>query len=437
MTNFDVNGNVRVESVNNNSEEIKGSLNALVKKITNFDVNGNVRVDYTKKDNDLLNELTVDVVADVVSDGNLPQTIPQVLEFMAKIPQYLQKSNAGKGVQIEFDLYPVQELKYIFNQEFKIDRMLKSLDETFIFQLVNEFDNFTEQKLSLQDLIMEVTQFQNYFSKSSFATLKDTKNKADSFEISVKDKLKRTLISVRSGKEDTSKLVEITNSLRNEKSSIEEFIDNNNMINECNRIKDYKSNLGIEYFFGNSLHYQFSGYILFYTVVSDMNLMNENIDLLRLLQLIDKSNKFYFCNLDANEQFKKILKINEICFRKYQNGKCLENDLYSSKKEMLTWSLAKSESLKVCAEKPSNLDLLKVRCPNSGLNKCSRKSQEWKCVLCHKIIQVDLKNLNFYCECGFALRETFSFKCCAPQHPHEFITNAEIPEELKKVINLT
>ena len=101
---------------------------------------------------------------------------------------------------------------------------------------------------------------------------------------------------------------------------------------------------------------------------------------------------------------------------------------------MLTWSLAKSESLKDYAEKPSNLDVLKVRCPNSGLNKCSRNSQEWKCVLCYKTVQVDLKNLNFYCECGLASYETFSYKCCDLQHPNEFITNTEISQEFKKVI---
>ena len=323
------------------SKEIKGSIEALGgKAITLFEKsllnkNTNLAADYSSNTNVLTNKLNVKFEADVISDGPLPQDIPQILEFIAKIKEYLKNSNDGKGVQLEFDLYPVQEIKKFFKMDLNIERKLKIIYSTIVFELVSEFDNFIKQKQELNDLVMEATYFQKHFSKSKLDDLKDKKNKVDLFELIVKDNLKIALVAVRSGLEDKSKLIEIMESLLKEISSIKEFINDNIILKEkCMEMKDYESDLGIEYFFGSLLNYRFSGYILFYTGESDENLMNENIELLRLLQLLDKNNKFYFCDLDANEQLKKTLKlqINEICFQQYLKGRCLENDLYSSKK---------------------------------------------------------------------------------------------------------
>ena len=375
----------------------------------------------------------VDVVA---ADGIRPQTFTEIIECMDKMPEHVKSANNGKGVPLVFDLFPLNEIDTPSRFELnEIDRSLHHIDETIVFNLLVNFDRFIEQKQKLSDFAAACDLFRKHFYEQDLISLKNKQTQVDLFEIGLRDRLKTTLVSIRSGKEAASTLDQIMDDYQHETLKLKEFLEEKRcMANKCTEIKHYESNLGVEFFFGTPFDHTFSGYILFYTEQWRQKLSeqwNNTIKLLRLLQLIETDKKFYLCDLDLSVN----LQINAMCLQYFQNGNCLDDDLYESKKELLTCQLARSESFRSGPIKPAELCALKLRCPNAGFSGCANKVyREWKCASCLQAIEFDL-DLNFYCDCGTASHDTFVYKCSDPHHPNQFLATQDSLEAAKIVEN--
>src|SRR5207245_551490 len=81
-----------------------------------------------------------------------PQSFNEVNKVIAELPSYTKQFNSGKGVPIEYTLYPLSELKKQFTQDITVNSMIMELSEDTILTIEQVFDDLLESKQRLNDL---------------------------------------------------------------------------------------------------------------------------------------------------------------------------------------------------------------------------------------------------------------------------------------------
>jgi hypothetical protein len=111
---------------NKKQTEVEGLLKAEADKIT-YSIKGEGKGNYEDRDNEYTEIFTFRCNCDIVTDGDLPTTLPQVVDFVKKLPKLVGKDNNGKGKPLTYTLLPISSVLNYFDHERKVDFVLKQL----------------------------------------------------------------------------------------------------------------------------------------------------------------------------------------------------------------------------------------------------------------------------------------------------------------------
>ncbi|MFN7414219.1 MAG: hypothetical protein ACK5RT_09990 [Dolichospermum sp.] len=131
---------------NKKQTEVEGFLKAAADKIS-YAIKGEGQGNYDDKDNEYSKNFSFHSNCDVVTDEELPSTLPQTIEFVKKLPKLVGKSNNGKGKPLSYILLPISSVINYFNHEKQIDLVLKQLKEASILRFVHLFEEISLEEM--------------------------------------------------------------------------------------------------------------------------------------------------------------------------------------------------------------------------------------------------------------------------------------------------
>ncbi|CAG8722421.1 34411_t:CDS:2 [Gigaspora margarita] len=280
--------------------------------------------------------------ADFPLSIKVPKSFDEVKTFVAEIPSEMQKRSNGKGVPIEYTLYPLSKIAKLINLDIKIDRILTNLNEETISRVENIFDELSESKCMLKDLYDDAQTISRHVLDETLSKINLTMKNFKIEEAKFRSILAKCLIDIRSGRSEVS---EIEGLLKKFQSGMLSINSTKRFIHKYRNISD-KANLilslklkNVEYIDKDStieyildLHYNDDIYIF---LDNDEYSINGNLspERIRFKELYEKSisslSKFFTAELKVCT---KIKGPNYPVIRHYINGK-LANDSYYSEEE--------------------------------------------------------------------------------------------------------
>ena len=234
-------------SENSEKRLIEGKLDGSLKKIS-ARISGSGKLDDDEKK--VCDRVSIKYYGDFIAPGQLPTTVDEAINLMKNVPNYMQTSNAGKGVALELKLMPIEELGKIVKIEEKIDRWLVELKEDSINLVQQELDKFIVKKQRFYDLKGEIVEEnENFFQDSEIAFLVDEQNNMQQTEIQFRNKLYQLFVGIRSGKIEPSEMDSFLLSFKQDsiRYSPEHFsIEKKRIFDRFKQIQDFKK-LGIQF----------------------------------------------------------------------------------------------------------------------------------------------------------------------------------------------
>lgn len=144
---------------------IVGDLKGKFEKLKNsLNLNGRFKAD----DNDKADfkEFSLNFQADILPNNEtLPTSVEAMIPFLKNISQYIQKCNDGKGIQIDYFLFPLKKIIEIMGFEIKCDKIINDLKVEIINKLEQELDIFTKQKQIFNQFKDDVDKYLRFFFK--------------------------------------------------------------------------------------------------------------------------------------------------------------------------------------------------------------------------------------------------------------------------------
>jgi hypothetical protein len=421
---------------NSNKKQIKGDFDASLNNAFNtlVDINANAGVDYNKNNTEIEKKFKLTFVSDTIATNRkLPQNIEDVKDYFANIPIYLKDVNQGKGIPLEYTLFDINQLLEMINLNSNIDKIIKEIEFNTFDKLNKELCNLSDSKQELNDYVQDINENKQLFDKEFVKKANEMKSNVETNEGKFITELKPILDSVRSGKEQSSKIDEILNKFTSSNYSsvgIQSYLNENlNNKEKLDLVNDLKSNK-IEFLIQNPDSFKLDPknrdknvFILF---TSESLKKKENVNWDEIFEFyLDFSNeyiykensKFFYCDIEINTKWNNIIN-NSICIYQYKNAKIINNNLFDSNKEIFKLNRARCSNMNYNLKPATKMNsLFKVNCPNS---QCSNSLVTWICEKCkdNYLYGFDHK---LYCCCGGGECKDFTFKCSDSNHPNEFI----------------
>jgi hypothetical protein len=383
---------------------IKGAFDAKLNNAfsTLVDVNANANVDYIGSEQEIDRNFKLTFVSDTIAkDRGLPQSIEDVKDYFAKIPIYIKDINKGKGIPLEYTLFDINQFLTMINIKSEIERSIKEIEFNKFDTLNKELCSLSDLKQELNDYVQDINENKTLFDKEFVKKANEMKSNVETNEGKFRKELKNVLDSVRSAKEQSSKIDEILNEFISSKYSsvgIQSYL-NENLKNKekLDIINDLKSNK-IEFLIENPDSFKLN------TKNTD-----KNVFILFTSESLKKE------NVNWNEIFLFYLYFS----KEYIEIKIINNNLFDSNKEIFKLNRARCSNVNYNLKPVTKMNsLLKVNCPN--YSQCSINLVNWICEKCETnyVYGFDQK---LYCQCGGGECKDFTFKCSDSNHPNEFI----------------
>lgn len=411
--------------------DIEGMLKASMEKIC-LSISGNASVQFTENEDKFKRSLSIKFFGDVIAQNEeLPQTFEQALKLMKKVPAYMKRFNDGKGKPLEYILYPLSYVERFFQLK-KIDRVLIDLNNETIARIEKEFDGLLLAKQKFNDFYNEVNENSDFIVNTDIDEIAKKNKQIKINEAAFRSEIAKTLLEIRSGSQNSTEIENILNKFYKRPGFIDDiliFLENYKKLkNTINLVKTFGEQNII--YLGRqdspevlSLKYNNCDIYAFY-MNEDLKMKNNEfyednykyfLDLARNVK--GKESKFFIINFDLHPEVKTK---KEIKIHYYRNGKLASENLYESKKESLNWCIAKSPSMQSNLIRPVTATKLNIPCAGIQFN-CPRDKKYWKCEKCEAFIEYGYDR-KFYCDCGGASANSYSFKCSNPLHSDEFLT---------------
>jgi hypothetical protein len=396
--------------------------------------------------NNSIKNLKINFESDLILDKT-PQNYKDIKDFLANIPTHLNDNN-NKGIPLEFTLFQIDKLT---------NKQAKELKEIKLDQIENELFNLIEVKQELNDYIKDLNDNKKLFHSEFIQLINQKHEDIESNENYLKIKFKPILDSIRRN-EESFKLDELFlndyNKCDYSSASIKLFIKEilSKKHEKIKKIKDLKLSYKIDYLIEDqkSLNQRKelinkNIYILFTseelqneTTINNTNWIEIYDFYLRFVQSIDNkdnNSKFFISdNIDLNASW-DVLDNEMICvIHQYRNGKCLNNNVFDSNKQMFTINRAKCSNLiKTLKPAPKPSTILEINCPNNLKRlKCTENRIKWTCEQCKSVFIYGF-DFKFYCKCGGGECSNFRFKCADINHQNEFVRFSD--NQLKSLLN--
>ncbi|CAF1523415.1 unnamed protein product, partial [Rotaria sordida] len=412
-------------------KDIEGILRVNMEKLKIL-IGGDGPVQFSEDENKLKTSLSIKFFGDIVlQQEELPQTYEQVVELMKNVPSYMEKFNDGKGKPLEYQLLPLKTVEKMFQLGTRINRIFIDLNMGKIAQLEKEFDDLLLAKQKFNDFYNEINENSDFIIQSHLDEIAKKNNQIKMTEAEFRDKVAKKLVQIRSGEKDTMKIDNILTTFHKNPGSTADIIafveKYTKLTNAIKQIAVYKEKNII--YLGkkdpaNVLSMQCNeGDIYLFYINEELKIKNNQLYednyqyFMDLVRADKKQSKFFIIDYDIHPEVKTK---KEIKIHYYRNGKLVTENLYRHKEESLGWCIAKSPSTSITLNRPVTATTLYIPC--AGIKSdCPREKKNWKCEKCQVFIEYGYDN-KFYCHCGGALADSYSFKCNSPLHPDEFLT---------------
>jgi hypothetical protein len=132
------------------ARRIAGSLAVQVQQLM-VSIGGKGEVQTKKTDRDTSENITLTVRGDVLADSSLPTNTEEAVKFLRNIPKLVARANKGKGVPIEYELFPMGALiDTELHRSFA--RLQHSLAETTVARIRRIFENVEHATAHFRDV---------------------------------------------------------------------------------------------------------------------------------------------------------------------------------------------------------------------------------------------------------------------------------------------
>jgi GTPase SAR1 family protein len=412
-----------------NRTQVEETLRSQIEKIT-ISKEGYMNVE---GQSDIMSRFSIKLLGDIVPDDKeFPKSFDEARKVISELPSYIKKYNDGKGVPIEYTLYPLTGLAKLITQNFTFNNAKTELSKETILKIERFFDSLSESKQRLNDLYNDAKSISYLIPEKIFDEVKNRVQEITLGEAKFKDEFAECLFGVRSGKININELeckMEIFQESNLSTKSIMTFIDHHQLISlKANLLKSKKveyldENLDIE----KILHKYSNNHV--FILIDDNNFIVDDNSLsiyYRFRDLCDLNeglNKFFMADT------KICTEINHPIIQHYINGKLVSNDYYNDNKILFTSNLVKFDSLPRINPKfnPNEKIKLLVPCPRVD---CQSINCNWRCYKCQQDIEYGY-NQHFYCGCGESEIANCRFKCNSSHHIEGYI-----PFKLNTLIGL-
>jgi GTPase SAR1 family protein len=413
-----------------NRSQVEGALKCHFEKIT---ISGEGHVDVDEGQSNIINRFSIKLLGDVVpNDKELPQSFDEARKVIAGLPLYIKQYNNGKGVPIEYTLYPLSELAKLLTQDIKIDNIITELGDETILRVEQAFDDLSESKQRLNDLCIDAQSIFDLIPDEVFDKINNRVKEVRINEAKFRRELAECLVKVRSGKSNISELenkLKIFHKGVLSKNSMMEFIQQHRLVSTLAELVLILKAKKVEYLGKNStiehILNKYSTneiYILFDyddEYIIDGNSSPVHSMFRDLYNSDERSSKFFIVNLKICTQIKCL---SYPTIQHYINGRLNSNNYYDDNKVWFTSNLVKFDPLPNI--KPKNDPNEKTRlvvpcpqdCPTVDCNYCN-----WRCLRCKQSVEYGY-NQHLYCECGESNITHSKFKCNSPHHTKGYIS---------------
>jgi len=110
----------------------------------------------------------------------------------------------------------------------------------------------------------------------------------------------------------------------------------------------------------------------------------------------------------------------EIAIYRYHHGKVASRDVAEERAVIASLNIAESSQKKQSfTVRPAKRAVVELPCPGAS-SKCGSSQRTWSCGVCKEQMEFGFDN-DFYCLCGKAAVDTFSYKCSESNHGDDFL----------------
>ncbi|GBC10769.1 hypothetical protein RclHR1_00990002 [Rhizophagus clarus] len=416
-----------------NRTQVEETLRSQMERII-FSNEGHM--DVKEKQSDITSNFSIKLFGDIVPDDKeLPKSFDEAGKVIYELPSYIKKYDGGKGVPIEYTLYPLTELAKLITQNFTFNNMKIELSKETILNLEKFFDSLSESKQRLNDLHNDARSILNLIPDKIFKEIENHVQEITLEETKFKHEFAECLFGVRSGNDNINEIerkMEIFQKSKLSGKSLMKFIDKHQLISlkagllKSNKVEYLDENSDIEHI----LH-QHPNKRVFILVDNKDCVINDN----------SLSVYYVFRDLcDTNEGLNKYFMADTILcdeikspsrpiIQHYVNGKLSSNDYYNDNKILFTSNLVRFDPLPRINPKfiPNEKIKLLIPCPRVD---CQSVGCDWRCYRCQQDIEYGY-NKHFYCGCGESEIANCKFKCNSSYHIEGYI-----PFKLNTLIDL-
>ena len=397
-------------SENKEKKEVEGCLNALLEKLKGIvSANGEGKLGLTKQDRESWKNFSLEIFGDVLPD-KLRTTVDDTQEMMRNLPQLIQKCNDGKGKPLQYVMFPLSSPAFQNKLGITIpkNRAVKQIDEGQIIQCIQLYDHILELIQKAHDQVEEMNNHSYCVTESELNEARSVAETLKAQEGSFKSKLKKVIIEVRSGNNDSGAIADLCT--KNRKEANETF-------KKCKKIFDaLRSRIAFAedcVKFGAN-HFQppvreriaracddYENVFVLFRNKADSGTVQRYQSAFIELAKNSKNDSKTACYVTWSEQTE------DVRIEHYRKGQLLHKDIT---KQLESKDMAQCI---VTARRAANLQPFKVRCPGSD---CGNKERLWTCVKCYETLQFCPDDKALYCSCGHAMSDQFQFRCHSKRH---------------------
>lgn len=311
--------------------------------------------------------------------------------------------------------------------EVQTPQLVQSISEAYTRNFVQLIESIANIKQQLQSLKKDIQEFEFAISFEDKAAVNNLYQQVEIYESNMKEKLKITIIKVRECSEETTELEKVYTDCLSDSSAPTkialQLVDLTSSITESMSFAKILLKEGAQFL--SSID-SVENKVLAATKDTNVFLLSTNRQSKSTGTTVPDSalHRRVFVALCRNckkqcldEEF-YVLVSNSVreassapdSISHYKNGKCLTNNYVEVSSNMGLLCIANTSNFIQPSSKPNKRIIAELPCPSSNNGICKTGVHIWRCGRCKANLEFGFDNY-FYCDCGKALANSFSYKC--------------------------
>jgi len=362
-------------------------------------------------------------------------SLEDALAMLSNLPRLIHSANNGKGVPLSFILMPLSLLT---------DRTTSvpvRIEDSLLTKTLALFREVSKTKDAFADFSGFLGGHKNYLQEQEIGKIDEFLAGFQEAEKKLYDDVARAVVAVRSGQLDQSRLADILDAFSHGLYSVDSlkvFYDSFEPTIQKLDFYDELIHEGIV-IIGNSLTdlpaitRDPDVYILYATEGAKRQhprlwkeLHFAFLDIIREekrkhKQRLGNSSASTFAYIDCDDVH--VAKFNvdrEIAIYRYNHGQVVSRDVAEERAVVASLNIAESSQKKQpFHSRPVRRAVVELACPGASSN-CDSIQRVWSCEVCKEQMEYGFDDY-FYCSCGRAPVNTFSYKCNGSYHGDDYL----------------